>query len=266
MSTPGDRSDALRTRREPPRYRRVELQRVARLSPHMVRVTLGGPELEGLRVDEPAASVRLLLPSSGTTDLEMPAWNGNEFLLADGSRPTIRTFTPGRLDTGAHELELDVVIHAGGAASAWATSAEPGAPAAVSGPGRGYEVDPDAAAFLVAGDEAAIPAIRQLLEVLPQAAPVQVHVEIAQPDARLPLPDHPGATVAWHDLPPDAPAGQALWEAVESTEVPPDAHVWAAGEAAAMQRIRRHLFDDRGLSRAQVNVRGYWKRGRSGGA
>jgi NADPH-dependent ferric siderophore reductase len=31
-----------------------------------------------------------------------------------------------------------------------------------------------------------------------------------------------------------------------------------------VQRIRRHLFADRGLPRAQASVRGYWKHGRSG--
>jgi NADPH-dependent ferric siderophore reductase len=40
--------------------------------------------------------------------------------------------------------------------------------------------------------------------------------------------------------------------------------VWVAGEAAAVQRIRRHLFAERGLTRAQAVVRGYWKQGRSG--
>ena len=59
----------------------------------MVRVTFRGPELEGLTIAEPAASVRLLIPSSPDDDLVMPTWNGNEFLLGDGSRPIIRTFT-----------------------------------------------------------------------------------------------------------------------------------------------------------------------------
>ena len=36
------------------------------LSPRMVRITLAGGELEGLLVEQPAASVRLLLPSPGT--------------------------------------------------------------------------------------------------------------------------------------------------------------------------------------------------------
>lgn len=79
-----------RARREPPRFRRVALRRVEPLSPHMTRITLAGTDLEGLTVTLPAASVRLLLPSPGTRELIVPSWNGNEFLLTDGARPTIR--------------------------------------------------------------------------------------------------------------------------------------------------------------------------------
>ena len=181
----------MRARREPPRFRRVAVRRVERLSSRMVRVTLAGPDLEGLTVEQPAASVRLLLPSPGAPELVIPSWNGNEFLLPDGRRPTIRTFTPRRVDPEALELDLEIVIHGGGVASQWAEAAEPGDPAAISGPGRGYAIDRDAPAFLLAGDETAIPAISQLLEALPAETPVQVHIEVAHPDARLALPDHP---------------------------------------------------------------------------
>jgi NADPH-dependent ferric siderophore reductase len=51
---------------------------------------------------------------------------------------------------------------------------------------------------------------------------------------------------------------------VRDAELAPRTRLWAAGEAAAMQRIRRHLFEDRGLSRADATVRGYWKHGRAG--
>ena len=37
-----------------------------------------------------------------------------------------------------------------------------------------------------------------------------------------------------------------------------------AGEAAAVQRIRKHLFDERDLPRSHCTVRGYWKHGRAG--
>jgi NADPH-dependent ferric siderophore reductase len=232
----------------------------------MVRVTFAGPELGGLRVDEPAASVRLLLPSPGTTELVIPAWKGNEFLLPDGRRPVIRTFTPLRVDPEALELDLEVVVHGGGAASEWAAGAWRGAPAAISGPGRGYAIDPEAPAFVLAGDATAIPAITQLLDVLPAAKPVQVLVEVAAPEARLVLPDRSGTEVEWLDLPPRAPPGDTLVAAVRRIDLAPGTRVWAAGEAAAVHRIRRHLFEDRGLPRSQATVRGYWKHGRAGDA
>ena len=255
-----------RTRREPPRFRRVEVRAVEALTPRLTRVTLGGAEMEGFAVDQPAASVRLLLPSSGEPDVVIPTWAGNEFLMPDGSRAVIRTFTPRRFDPGALELALDIVLHGGGAASAWAAAAAPGDAAAVSGPGRGYAIDPDAPAFLLAGDETAIPAIGQLLEVLPPDTPVRVEVEVAAPEARLPFGGHPTAPVTWHDLPAGGAPGDALVAAVREAEIDAATAVWVAGEAASVQRIRRHLFEERGLSRRQATVRGYWKRGRAGGA
>ena len=142
-----------------------------------------------------------------------------------------------------------------------------GLTAAISGPGRGYAIDTDGPGFVLAGDETAIPAISQLLEAMPATSPVQVLIEVADAAARLPLPEHAGATVEWTVLPHGAPPGDALDSALRGSELPPGTLVWAAGEAASMpRRIRRHLFDDRGLTRAEATVRGYWKHGRSGDA
>ena len=256
--------DGVRVRRQPPRFRPVAVRRLVSRTPHLVRVTLSGPDLEGFVVDVPAASVRLLIPSPDTSDLVIPTWNGNEFLLPDGQRPTIRTFTPRRFDHERRELDLEIVIHEGGAVSGWAREASPDDPAAISGPGRGYIIDRTAPAFLLAGDESALPALCQLLELLPAEAPVQVHVEIVHPDARLELPDHPRATVTWVDRPADAIVGDGLVASIRSAKFEPDTLVWAAGEAAAMHRLRRYLFEERGMNRSLATVRGYWKRGRGG--
>jgi NADPH-dependent ferric siderophore reductase len=237
----------------------------------------------------------------------LPTWNGNEFLLADGCRPGIRTLTPRRFDAERRELDIEVVVHDRGLASDWAQSVQPGSPAAVSGPGRGYVVDVSCRTYLLGGDETAIPAISQLLEALPAEASVQVGIEIAHPDARLELPGHPRATVTWCDRPggevvrpghsdqtshdvtrpqseeprePSAPddeqdatpsepepaVGEALLAWIRNAELSPETQVWVAGEAAAVQRIRRHLFEERALPRSQATVRGYWKYGRSGEA
>ena len=87
---------------------------------------------------------------------------------------------------------------------------------------------------------------------------------MTHPDARVDLPPHPGAEVRWLDHVAGTPPGDALVAAVRDADISPDTHVWAAGEAASMQRIRKHLADDRDHPRAQCTVRGYWKHGRAG--
>jgi NADPH-dependent ferric siderophore reductase len=248
-------------RRRPPPFRHVQVKQVSHLSLRMARVVLGGSDLDGFSLQEPAASVRLLLPPTGTSELLMPEWNGNEFLFDDGARPIIRTFTPRNFDERALELTLDMVIHEGGAASSWVEAAGSDAPAAVSGPGRGYKIDHSASEYVLAGDETAIPAMAQLLEHIPTKMPVRVHIEIADPGAQLPLPHHPLAAIEWHVLGPGAAPGDAVVAAVEAADLASGCQIWCAGEAAAMHRIRTDLFKQRGLPRSAATVRGYWKRG-----
>ncbi len=227
----------------------------------MMRVTLVGRELEGFDLGLPAASVRLLLPPFGASEVVIPTWSGNEFLFDDGSRPVIRTLTPLAFDAERFELKVEIVSHGHGPLSNWVDEAVPGDRVGIAGTGRGYEIDPSADSFLIAGDESALPAISVLLAALPDGAKPQVIVELADPEAELQLPSHPGTTLEWLEGLIDAPPGDALVGAVAAAALDPDVRVWAAGEAAAMQRIRRHLFDERHLTRSHVVVRGYWKRG-----
>ena len=210
----------------------------------MIRVTLAGPDLEGLAVEQPAASVRLLLPSAGrrARDAEMERQRVPPARRATTDDPDFHAAPHRPRGPRARSRDRDPRWWR---ASEWADAAGPGDPAAISGPGRGYAIDPETPAFLLAGDETAIPAIGQLLEALPADGPVQVHVEVAHPDARLALPGHPGATVEWCDLPPGAsPATRSSPPSAARTS--PGHPGVGGGEAAAVQRIRRHLFEDRG--------------------
>jgi len=260
MSESTPREPIRRVRREPPRFRHVAVVRVRRLTNRLVRVTLDGPDLDELVIDEPAASVRLLLPSHPRSELVIPTWNGNEFLLPEGTRPILRTFTPIRSPGATSELMLDVVRHDGGAASDWAVAAVPGDRAAVSGPGRGYAPDSEASAFLLTGDETAVPAISQLLAVLAPQRPIQVGIEVRSSDAIRDLFAEDATRVEWCVLEEGSPPGEAQMRYVRGARLEPGARIWAAGEAAAMQRIRRYLFDERGIERANTMIRGYWKR------
>jgi NADPH-dependent ferric siderophore reductase len=232
----------------------------------MCCVTLGGPELDGFSVTQPAASVRVLLPIDGDAALVLPEWTGNQFVLPGGGRPVIRTLTPRRFDPAGLELDVEIVIHGGGAASEWAAGARPGDQAAISGPARGYTIDPEGRRFLLAGDETAIPAVSQLLESLPAGVSVQAWIEIATPDGRLEVPARSGASVSWLDRPAQGLPGRLLVEAVGAAELDPGVRIWAAGEAAAMQQVRRLLSETRNFPREHATVRGYWKHGRAGGS
>ncbi|MGZ6897789.1 MAG: siderophore-interacting protein [Acidimicrobiia bacterium] len=249
------------TRRTPPAFVPVTVLDTARIAPRLVRVRLGGADLDAYRGIDPAASVRLLLPEP--EGLVLPEWNGNEFLLPDGRRPGIRTLTPSRPDPDG-SLTVTVVDHGEGRLPAWVATAAPGSPAALSGPGRGYEIDPGATTFLLAGDESALPAIAQLLEAIPPRAVVRVLVELAPPGGAVTLPEHPGTTIRVLVADDDAVPGASLAAAIATTDVGADTWVWVAGEAAAVQKVRRDLLDGRGLYRAHCTIRGYWKHGRTG--
>ncbi len=214
-------------------------------------------------VTEPGASIRLLLPPAGADELVIPTWRGNEFLLPDDSKPAIRTFTPSLVPPGSTTLQLDVVRHGRGVASEWAERVRVGDEAAVSGPGRGYTIDPSASEYLIGGDESALPAMGQLLAFLPEGMPTRVIVEITEASARIDLARRSMTSVTWLEATPGTLPGTALADAVIAATVMPEARVWVAGEAAAVQRVRRHLFTEREFPRAHATIRGYWKHGRA---
>lgn len=262
MSEQAERRPPVRVRREPPPFRHVRVVGVSHPAGSVVRVTVDGPDLDELIVDEPAASIRLLLPSTPGSALVIPSWNGNEFLLDDGTRPVIRTFTPIRSPGDQSALTLDIVTHEGGAASGWAVGAAIGDQAAISGPGRGYTPDPDASAFLLTGDESAVPAMTQLVSALAPRWPVDVGIEVRSPEAIRDLQDDRATTVDWRVLPAGDPPGSQQLAFIESASLGRGTRIWAAGEASAMQRIRQHLFKERGIDRSDTMIRGYWKRPR----
>lgn len=265
----------IRSRREPPPFRHVTVVDVVPRGGRLVRLTLAGAELEGFDPGLPAASVRLLVPDPSergdgalpppTGPVALPTWNGNEFLRADGTRPPIRTLTPVRFDPTTNRLDVEIVLHGEGPLATWAAGAPVGDPTAVSGTGRGYAIDPTAPAFVLAGDESAIPAMSVLLAALAAevpAIPVTTIVESSGPTATVTLPSHPSATTSWVSSGPRP--GDALGAAVAALELPDGVRIWAAGEAAGVHRLRAHLFAERGIPRAHAVVRGYWKVGRGG--
>jgi NADPH-dependent ferric siderophore reductase len=249
-----------RVRREPPPLLPVTVIERVEQTPRMIGLTFEGDGIRDLTAEQPAMSVRLLIPTPGTDTLVTPEWNGNEFLLPDGSRPALRTFTPLNVDNDAGRLEVEIVRHPGGAVSEWAETVQPGDPAAISGPGSGYSYPSGVDTLIVLADETAMPAAIQLAEMAPDRLTARVHVEIVADEARRAAEPPGHHTFDWYVTVPGELPGGRIVDVVRSLDALADGtHIWAAGEASAMQAIRTHLFDRLGLERRRATVRGYWK-------
>ena len=105
-----------------PQYRAVRVLRTTLVTPHMMRITVGGEELEGFSTQGVAGHVRVLLPAPGQLEPVLPVWGPNGPEYAEGvPRPTSRAYTPRRWDPQSRELDIDFVLHGdNGPASAWA--------------------------------------------------------------------------------------------------------------------------------------------------
>ena len=164
-----------------PRVARVgEVVRTSRLTPHMIRVVLGGEGLAGFPAGEYTDHyVKLLFPPPGAP-YGVPF--DPEQVRADHPQehwPVTRTYTVRAWDADRGELTIDFVYHGDeGLAGPWAAAAAPGDRIQMFGPGGGYAPSPDADWHLLVGDESALPAIGVALTRLPAGVPALVFVEV----------------------------------------------------------------------------------------
>ena len=215
------------------------------LTPHLVRVTLGGPGFAQFE-DRPETDKYVKLM----------------FTDADSLIVT-RTYTVRHVDAESQTLDIDFVVHGDeGLAGPWAAAAEPGSTLRLMGPGGGYAPRPDAEWYLFLGDLSAVPAIAAALEALPADAVGVVHIQVDADDAILDLEAPDGFELHWV-VDPQLEI-ETLADRVRSMPwADGDVDVFAHGERESMKALRRALFEERGLERGQVSLSGYWERGRT---
>jgi NADPH-dependent ferric siderophore reductase len=233
------------------------------LSPTMIRVVLGGPELVRFTPNQYSdAYVKLLFLRPG---VEYPRPIDPSALreqLPPSDWPQQRTYTVRSWDPDAQELTIDFVVHGDeGLAGPWARAAQPGDEVLLNGPGGGYAPDPLADWYLLIGDESALPAIAATLERLPADAVGHVLLEVDGPAQEQPLAGPDGVQVQWvhHG---SRPLGEALVEAVAGlTFLPGVVQAFVHGEAGAIKELRRLLKVERGIPLSNLSISGYWRLG-----
>ncbi|MFI0481188.1 siderophore-interacting protein [Actinomadura sp. 9N215] len=246
------------------RLNRGTVLRTERLTPHMIRVVIGGEDLAGFGAGEFTDHyVKLLFTRPGVA---YPEPFDMERIRAELPRehwPSTRTYTVRAWDPEAVELTIDFVHHGDkGIAGPWAASVRPGEEIHFMGPGGAYAPRADAGWHLLVGDESALPAIAASLERIPADAPVRVFVEVAGPEEEQDLPTPGDADIVWLHR-GGARVGDLLVDAVQKLEFPDgEVHAFVHGEATFVKALRRHLRIDRGLPMERLSISGYWRRGR----
>ncbi|MBE1458614.1 NADPH-dependent ferric siderophore reductase [Nocardiopsis terrae] len=240
------------------------VESVEQLTPHMIRVVLGGEGLSEFATGGAADSyVKLLFPPPGPNDPESFDLDAVRAERPRSEWPVTRTYTVRSWDPGTRELTIDFVHHGEvGLAGVWAAGAEPGDRLRLLGPGGGYAPDPEADWHLLAGDETALPAIAAALEQLPEGRPAHVFVEVEDAREEQPLAAAEGVRVHWLHRDGGVP-GARLVPAVRALEFPSgDVQAFVHGEAGFVRDLRRLLRVELALPKERLSVSGYWRLGR----
>jgi NADPH-dependent ferric siderophore reductase len=211
------------------------------LNDTMVRLFFTGPD-----VDE--------LPELTFTD---------HYLKLQFPGPVTRTYTIRTLDRQSGELAIDFVVHGDeGLAGPWAAQVQPGAQVQFRGPGGAYAPGEQYDAHLLAGDEAAIPAIAAALEQLPEYATATAFLEVADAGHHVAVPTDRTEIIWVHR--DGRPYGEPLAEAIRQWALPPGRlQVFVHGNAGMVKDLRRLFFVEHGLERADVSISGYWRTGQN---
>ena len=250
---------------------RAEVERAQRISPHFVRVTLGGEALQNWRHLGFDQWFRLALPIAEETcfDRLSDRFDMRGYLkylsLPKATRPVIRNYTVREFRAEQGEMDIDFVVHGTeGFAGNWAASLPIGSPVALLDQGCGFTLNPDADRVLLAGEESALPALLGVLRDLPAHTVGDAIIEIPDAADRQPAPGPAGVRQHWIVRPESARPGLLALDTLKQiatggTAEPGQLSAFVVGEQQLASGGRKHLVNELGVPKSAVKFCGYWR-------
>ncbi len=244
-------------------YHRAEVVASRRLTPHLLRVELGGEGLRGWSSSgSPDERLVVVLPEAGSRTVVAPTTmpDGTQDYPDPDDQPPMRSYTVRAWDAETPRMVVDFVVHEGGVASTWAQAARPGDVVYVTEAMGWYRPPADAAWQLLVADLAGLPALARAVEELPAGTRAYAVAEVPGPDDRVEVASAGDVTWSWvvgsgNDVGPSRLAARVA--GFEAPEGP--GYVWFAGEASTSRAVRKHLRHDRGWSGPRCTTLGYWR-------
>lgn len=171
---------------------------------------------------------------------------------SEGRNYTVRAHDGDRID-------LDVILHARGPGTAWASSTRSGDRVGLDHARSWYRPEPTSDWQLLVTDLSGLPAAARIISELPGGVPVTVVVEVADAEDLEYLPPHRDVTVVSSIGSGNGHAPSQLAQLVRELTLPEGrGYCWFAAEAAESRAVRKH-FRGNGWTVDQLDVTGYWR-------
>ncbi|MBZ6372649.1 MAG: siderophore-interacting protein [Microbacterium hominis] len=253
----------------------LQVLRTERLTPHWMRITLGGGEIARFTPMGYDQWFRIFLPHSGEggdEGLERIPAKANKIFgylkylrIPDGVRPVMRNYTVRTYrasgPSGGPEIDVDFVLHGSGPtagpASRWADAAVPGESVVVIDEGLGFNPQRGVESVLLVADETGAPAVAGICASLPDSATGVALIEAPSAEDVLEFEAPAGLEVRWLVRDADVKPGALALETLQELEAPAsDAHCFIVGEQSLPTAARRHLVAQ-GVDKDRISFVGY---------
>ncbi|WP_312797181.1 siderophore-interacting protein [Tianweitania sp.] len=225
------------------RRRTLTVQAVERVTPRMVRITLGGAELDNFLSAAPDDHIKLFFPGAA-------------------GKPEMRDFTPRHYDGAAGTLAIDFVLHEGGPAGSFAANAQVGDTLEIGGPRGSLIVSRCVKRWLLIGDETALPAIGRRIEELGADAEVHAIIAVADAQEEQSFASRAEVHLTWvHRDPTDSANPEPVLAVLRESEFVSEMFVWVGAEASVARAVRDYILNERGHPKSWMRASGYWQMG-----
>ena len=241
-----------------------ELKAREYLTPHYIRITLGG-DVSVFKNTTIGDNNKIFIPPKGVNEVNFQALDkqsSDKGKVDSSLAPSVRTYTHKGIDLEKNELIVDFVNHGvNGPASAWAVEANIGDKLGVAMRTEPKELYPNAAWYLLVGDTTAIPVLSAILESLPATAKGICVIEVPTKNDEQILSTQAAITFKWlHNNEPEK--GSKLADTVKELTLPSESKFgYVACEFSSVREIRNYLRKECDWTANELHAYSYWKAG-----
>ena len=213
------------------------------LSSRLKRIVLNVDDPVSLDVKNAADSaVGVYFPVEGAVDAESQEGRNYSVRHHDGAR-----------------LTLDIVLHARGPGTEWASGTGPGDRVGLDHARSWYRPEPEAQWQLLVSDLSGLPAVARIVEELSDDTTAILIIEVASPEDLDYLPTPANVSIVPSIGTGNGVAPSTLARTVENLDLPSGrGYCWFAGEAAESRTVRKHVRR-LGWTIDQYDITGYWR-------